>query len=247
MNNTRTIKLITLLLCFVGGIQFYREAIVDNDSDHDNELRVVGVGEPSLLVDDATSLDQQTTDDNELLLQQVDEAGGVIVAKEEVENEVVHTNFTVGSSSTIEDVFSVDSTADDDNEGSPNEYDNEVEQVNNTSGEESINEFTNETNKLNNNNKEEEETTLTTTTTSSSPPVEKIILLGERHSGTNWITDHLEECFDIKVSVSVYVLSDVIHNICLKNIMNVYIRTITCMQTLFILHCFLLYRLSTCI
>lgn len=78
-------------------------------------------------------------------------------------------------------------------------------------------------------------------------PVEKIILLGERHSGTNWITDHLEECFDIKVSVSVYVLSDVIHNICLKNIMNVYIRIITCMQTLFILHCFLLYRLSTCI
>ena len=26
-------------------------------------------------------------------------------------------------------------------------------------------------------------------------PVEKIILLGERHSGTNWITDHLTECF----------------------------------------------------
>ncbi len=31
-------------------------------------------------------------------------------------------------------------------------------------------------------------------------PVEKIILLGERHSGTNWITDHLTECFDIKVN-----------------------------------------------
>ena len=26
-------------------------------------------------------------------------------------------------------------------------------------------------------------------------PVEKIVLLGERHSGTNWITDHLTECF----------------------------------------------------
>jgi hypothetical protein len=25
--------------------------------------------------------------------------------------------------------------------------------------------------------------------------VEKIIVLGERHSGTNWITDHLTECF----------------------------------------------------
>ncbi len=33
-------------------------------------------------------------------------------------------------------------------------------------------------------------------------PLTKIILLGERHSGTNWITDHLEECFaeDIEVS-----------------------------------------------
>lgn len=32
-------------------------------------------------------------------------------------------------------------------------------------------------------------------------PVEKIALLGERHSGTNWITDHLRECFqgDLKV------------------------------------------------
>ena len=217
MNNTRTIILITLLLCFVGSIKFYREAIVDNDSSGGggNELRVVGVGEPSLLVvGDATSLDdQRTTDDdggikhheNELLQQEV-EAGGVI-SKDETENEN-NTNFTVGSSSTIEDVFSVDSTADDDNEGSPNEYDNEVEQVNNTSGEESINEFTNETNKLNNNKEEEEETTLTTTTSSSSPPVEKIILLGERHSGTNWITDHLTECFDIEVfsSVSYYML-----------------------------------------
>jgi hypothetical protein len=26
-------------------------------------------------------------------------------------------------------------------------------------------------------------------------PVEKIILLGERHSGTNWITDYLTGCF----------------------------------------------------
>mmetsp|Transcript_9395 Transcript_9395/g.18845 ORF Transcript_9395/g.18845 Transcript_9395/m.18845 type:complete len:359 (+) Transcript_9395:90-1166(+) len=35
-----------------------------------------------------------------------------------------------------------------------------------------------------------------------SEPVTKIILLGERHSGTNWITDHLEECFakDIEVT-----------------------------------------------
>ena len=31
-------------------------------------------------------------------------------------------------------------------------------------------------------------------------PVEQIILLGERHSGTNWITDYLTGCFDIKVS-----------------------------------------------
>ncbi|KAL3816214.1 hypothetical protein ACHAXA_001270, partial [Cyclostephanos tholiformis] len=34
----------------------------------------------------------------------------------------------------------------------------------------------------------------------STKPVEQIILLGERHSGTNWITDHLTECFDIKVT-----------------------------------------------
>ncbi len=33
----------------------------------------------------------------------------------------------------------------------------------------------------------------------STEPVEQIILLGERHSGTNWITDHLAECFDNKV------------------------------------------------
>jgi hypothetical protein len=31
-------------------------------------------------------------------------------------------------------------------------------------------------------------------------PLEQIILVGERHSGTNWITDHLTECFDIKVN-----------------------------------------------
>ena len=29
----------------------------------------------------------------------------------------------------------------------------------------------------------------------STTPVEKIVLLGERHSGTNWITDHLTACF----------------------------------------------------
>ena len=35
----------------------------------------------------------------------------------------------------------------------------------------------------------------------SSPTVQQIILLGERHSGTNWITDYLVDCFgdDIKV------------------------------------------------
>ena len=193
MNNTRTIKLTTLLLCFVGSIQFYREAIVDNNDSsgggHYNELRVVG--EPSLVVvDDAH--------ENELLLQQV-EAGEVIIAKDEAENEIIHTNFTVGSSSSKE-VVVLDSTAD--IVVPPNKYDNEEEQVNNTSAEQSINEFTNETNKLNNNNKEEEEET-TLITTSSSPPVEKIILLGERHSGTNWITDHLIECFDIEVCSSV--------------------------------------------
>ena len=26
-------------------------------------------------------------------------------------------------------------------------------------------------------------------------PVERIVLIGERHSGTNWITGHLTECF----------------------------------------------------
>eukprot|EP00571_Detonula_confervacea_P007757 CAMPEP_0172325308 /NCGR_PEP_ID=MMETSP1058-20130122/53658_1 /TAXON_ID=83371 /ORGANISM="Detonula confervacea, Strain CCMP 353" /LENGTH=399 /DNA_ID=CAMNT_0013041821 /DNA_START=81 /DNA_END=1280 /DNA_ORIENTATION=+ len=38
--------------------------------------------------------------------------------------------------------------------------------------------------------------------TKPTKPVEHIILLGERHSGTNWITDHLIECFneDIKVT-----------------------------------------------
>lgn len=33
-------------------------------------------------------------------------------------------------------------------------------------------------------------------------PITKIILLGERHSGTNWITDHLEECFGKDIAVS---------------------------------------------
>jgi hypothetical protein len=31
-------------------------------------------------------------------------------------------------------------------------------------------------------------------------PVEKIILLGERHSGTNWITDYLTGCFQYENS-----------------------------------------------
>ncbi|KAL9182122.1 hypothetical protein ACHAXT_012774 [Thalassiosira profunda] len=32
--------------------------------------------------------------------------------------------------------------------------------------------------------------------------VEKLILLGERHSGTNWITDHLRECFGDDVEIT---------------------------------------------
>jgi hypothetical protein len=32
-------------------------------------------------------------------------------------------------------------------------------------------------------------------------PVEKIVLLGERHGGTNWITDHLADCFGDRVEV----------------------------------------------
>ena len=35
-----------------------------------------------------------------------------------------------------------------------------------------------------------------------SKPVEKIVLLGERHGGTNWITDHLEDCFGDRIEVS---------------------------------------------
>lgn len=55
------------------------------------------------------------------------------------------------------------------------------------------------------------ETTTTTTTAvtkKQSPPqqtdtpIERIVLLGERHSGTNWITDHLDECFGDRVIVS---------------------------------------------
>jgi len=36
---------------------------------------------------------------------------------------------------------------------------------------------------------------------SISPTIQQVILLGERHSGTNWITDYLVDCFgdDIKV------------------------------------------------
>ena len=50
---------------------------------------------------------------------------------------------------------------------------------------------------------EQDHATPTTVIESSTPtePVKQIVLLGERHSGTNWITDHLTECFDIKVSV----------------------------------------------
>jgi hypothetical protein len=32
-------------------------------------------------------------------------------------------------------------------------------------------------------------------------PVDKIVLLGERHSGTNWITDHLQDCFAHRIQV----------------------------------------------
>jgi hypothetical protein len=39
-------------------------------------------------------------------------------------------------------------------------------------------------------------------TTANSTPIERIVLLGERHSGTNWITDHLDECFGDRVIVS---------------------------------------------
>jgi len=35
----------------------------------------------------------------------------------------------------------------------------------------------------------------------STNPVEQIILLGERHSGADWIADRLTECFDIKVYI----------------------------------------------
>jgi hypothetical protein len=38
----------------------------------------------------------------------------------------------------------------------------------------------------------------------STTPIERIVLLGERHSGTNWITDHLDECFGDRVIVSIY-------------------------------------------
>jgi hypothetical protein len=36
----------------------------------------------------------------------------------------------------------------------------------------------------------------------SDTSVERIILLGERHSGTNWIIDHLQECFGDRIHVS---------------------------------------------
>ncbi len=35
----------------------------------------------------------------------------------------------------------------------------------------------------------------------TSKPVEKIVLLGERHGGTNWITDHLTDCFGDRIEV----------------------------------------------
>jgi hypothetical protein len=40
--------------------------------------------------------------------------------------------------------------------------------------------------------------------TADTSPIERIVLLGERHSGTNWITDHLDECFGDRVIVSIY-------------------------------------------
>ena len=46
---------------------------------------------------------------------------------------------------------------------------------------------------------EEEKEASSPPLTTNNKPVEKIILLGERHSGTNWITDYLTSCFDIKV------------------------------------------------
>jgi len=36
----------------------------------------------------------------------------------------------------------------------------------------------------------------------SGAPVDIISLLGERHSGTNWITDHLQACFGDRIQVS---------------------------------------------
>ena len=36
----------------------------------------------------------------------------------------------------------------------------------------------------------------------SGAPVDIISLLGERHRGTNWITDHLQECFGDRIQVS---------------------------------------------
>lgn len=35
----------------------------------------------------------------------------------------------------------------------------------------------------------------------SDAPLDIISLLGERHSGTNWITDHLQECFGVRIKV----------------------------------------------
>lgn len=37
---------------------------------------------------------------------------------------------------------------------------------------------------------------------STQPAVKQIVLLGERHSGTNWITDHLTDCFQGNVKVT---------------------------------------------
>lgn len=34
-------------------------------------------------------------------------------------------------------------------------------------------------------------------------PVSTINLVGERHSGTNWITDHLVDCFGDKIQVRI--------------------------------------------
>ena len=86
----------------------------------------------------------------------------------------------------------------------------------------------------------------TTTTTSlivkeSSPkptttmtPVQQIVLLGERHSGTNWITTYLKECFDITVSPDTHY-----HTICMHKLLfylEVSVHIISCHCSFLFLH-----------